>query len=75
MEAAKIETFTAWPSHDNNDRIDFGNSDIEVISNHFKDIRENNDVKIGGALTEWGTIKSNFMVCKLKQANINNNHL
>jgi len=43
---------TAWPSPDNNDRIDFGNSDVEVITTHRKDISENSNVKIGDALTE-----------------------
>ena len=61
-------------SRDNNDRIDFGNSDVEVITTHFKDIRENSDVKIDDALTEWDMIKTNFMEVKLKQANTNMNH-
>jgi len=60
MEATRIADFTAWPSHDNIDRIDFGKSDIEVITTHFKDLHENSDVKIDDALTEWDTIKSNF---------------
>jgi len=46
--------------HDNNDRTDFGNSDVEVITSHFKDICENSDVKIDDALTEWDVMKSNF---------------
>ena len=33
-------------SHYNNDRIDFRNSDVDVITTHFKDIRENNDGKM-----------------------------
>ena len=36
----------------NNDRIGFGNSDVEVITTYFKDIPENSDVKIVDALTE-----------------------
>jgi len=51
VEASGIDV-TAWPAHDNSDRIDLGNSDVEVITTHFKDIRENNDAKIDDALTE-----------------------
>ena len=53
MEATRIADFIAWPSHDDNDRIDFGNSNVGVITTHFKDIRENSDVKIDDALTEY----------------------
>ena len=60
VEATRIADFTAWSSHNNNDRTDFGNIDAEVITTHFKDIRENSDVKIDDALTEWDMIKSNF---------------
>ena len=49
--------------------IDFGNNNVEVITTHFKDIRENSDVKIDDALTEWDMIKSN-----LNQANTNINY-
>jgi len=56
----RIADFTAWPSHDNNNRIDFGDSDVEVITVHFKDIYEDSDVKIDDALTEWDMMKSNF---------------
>ena len=52
--------FTACSSHDNSDRTDFGNSDVEVITTHFKNICENSDVKIDDALTEWDMTKSNF---------------
>ena len=37
-----------------------GKSDVEVITTHFKEIRENSDVKIDDAMTEWDVIKSNF---------------
>ena len=68
MEATRIADFTAWPSHDNNDRIDFGNSDLEVSTTHFKGTRENTDVKIDDALTEWDMMKSNFMEGKLNRS-------
>jgi len=57
VEASRIADFIAWPSHDNIDRIDFGNSDVKVITTHFKNIR---DVKIDDALTERDVTKSNF---------------
>jgi len=62
MEATRIADFTAWSSHDNNDAIDFANSNVEVlqVTTHFRDIPENDDVKIDDALTEWDMIKSNF---------------
>ena len=60
MDASRNPDLTAWPSHDNNDRIDVGNCDVEVITTHFKDIRENSDVQIEDALTEWDMIKTNF---------------
>jgi len=60
VEAITIADLTAWPSHDNNDRIDFGDSDAEVITTHFKDIRENDDVKVDDASTEWDMTKYNF---------------
>jgi len=47
-------------SNDKYYRIDFGNIDVEVITTHFKDIRENSDVKIDDALTEWDMIKIKF---------------
>ena len=60
-EATRMADFTVWPSNDNNNRIDFGNSDVEVITTHSKDIWENSDVKIDDALTEWDImIKSNL---------------
>jgi len=40
VEATRIVDLTAWPSHDNNERIDFGNNNFEVITTHFKDICE-----------------------------------
>ena len=58
--------FIAWSSQDNHDRIDFGNSDVEVITSHFKNIGENNDVKIDDALTKWDMVKSICMEGKLK---------
>jgi len=61
VDASRTADFTAWPSHDNNDRIDFGNSDVDVITTHFMDICENSDVKIDDGLTEWDMIKSNFI--------------
>ena len=51
MEATITTDCIAWPSHDNNDSIGFGNRDVEVITTHFKDICENSDVKIDDALT------------------------
>ena len=75
MDAITITDFIAWPSYDKNDRIDFGNSDIEVITTHFNDIRENSDVKIDDALTEWDMTKSNFYGRLVGQTNINMNHV
>jgi len=55
----RIADFTTWPSHDNNDRIDLGNSDVEVITTNFMDTPEKSDVKIDDWLmTEWDMIKS-----------------
>ena len=68
------ESYFHWPSHDNNDRIYFGNSDVEVFTTYFKDIRENSDVKIDDALTECDMMQFIFMEGKLKWANINMNH-
>ena len=61
VEAIRIADCTAWPSHENNDRIDFGFSDVEVITTHFNDVSENSDVKIDDALTEWDMIKTNLL--------------
>jgi len=36
VEATRIAYFTALPPHNNNDRINFENSDVEVITTHFK---------------------------------------
>ena len=58
METTRIEYFFAW--HDNNDRIDFGNGGGDVIATHFKDMRENSEVGINDASTEWDMMKSNF---------------
>jgi len=60
VEAKRIADFTAWPSHDNNERNHFGNSYDGIITTHFKNIRENSDVKIHDVLTDWNMIKSNF---------------
>jgi len=75
VEATRIADFTAWPLHDNNDRIDFGNSDVEVSTTHFKGIHEHTDVMIDDVLTEWEIMKFNLMESKLKQANTNMNHI
>jgi len=40
--------------------FDFGNNIVEVIITHFKNIRENSNVKIDDAVIEWDIIKSNF---------------
>ena len=74
MEATRIADFIAWPSHDDNDRIDFGNSNVGVITTHFNDILENSNVKINDTLTDKVKVIF-FMEGKLKQANINMNHL
>jgi len=39
VEATRIIDLTAWPLHDNNDRIDFGNSDVEFITTYFNGIQ------------------------------------
>jgi hypothetical protein len=37
-----------------------GNSDVEVITTHFREIHGNSDVKIDDTLREWDMLKSNF---------------
>ena len=75
MEVSRIADFTVWPSHDSSGRIDFGNSNVEVITTLLKDICENSDVTIDDALTEWNMMKYSFYRMQVKaQANININH-
>ena len=61
MEATRIVDFTAWPSHDNTDRIDFGKNYVGVITTYFKDICENSDVKIADTFHKMGYDKVKFV--------------
>jgi len=60
VDASRIGDFIAWPSHDNNDRIELVTAMSRLLQPTSCTYVKKSDVKLDAALTEWDMIKSTF---------------